>query len=48
MPIATYAGETVTVNDEGFFDHPDEWSEEMAPEIAVKQKTSNSPSSTGA
>jgi TusE/DsrC/DsvC family sulfur relay protein len=34
MPIATYADESVTVNDEGFFEHPDEWSEEMAPEIA--------------
>jgi TusE/DsrC/DsvC family sulfur relay protein len=34
MPIATYAGKSVTVNDEGFFEHPDEWSEEMAPEIA--------------
>ena len=34
MPIATYAGKSVTVNDEGFFEHPDEWSEEMALEIA--------------
>lgn len=35
MPTATYAGHTVTVNDEGFFEHPEEWSEEMAPEIAL-------------
>ena len=34
MPTATYAGHTVTVNDEGFFENPDEWTEEMAPEIA--------------
>jgi len=34
MPIATYAGRTVTVNDEGFFENPAEWNEEMAPEIA--------------
>ena len=34
MPIATYAGKSVTVNDEGFFENPDEWNEGMAPEIA--------------
>jgi len=34
MPIATFAGRTVNVNDEGFFENPDEWTEEMAPEIA--------------
>jgi tRNA 2-thiouridine synthesizing protein E len=34
MPIATFAGRTVKVNDEGFFENPDEWTEEMAPEIA--------------
>jgi TusE/DsrC/DsvC family sulfur relay protein len=34
MPTATYAGRTVTVNDEGFFVDPEEWTEEMAPEIA--------------
>jgi len=33
MRIATYAGKSVTVNDEGFFENPDEWNEEMAPEI---------------
>jgi TusE/DsrC/DsvC family sulfur relay protein len=34
MSTATYAGHDVLVNDEGFFEAPDEWSEEMAPEIA--------------
>ncbi len=34
MPTATYAGRTVTVNDEGFLEHPEEWNEAMAPEIA--------------
>ncbi len=34
MPTAIYAGKSVTVNDEGFFEQPDEWTEEMAPEIA--------------
>ena len=34
MPTATYAGHSVGVNDEGFFEHPEEWSEQMAPEIA--------------
>jgi TusE/DsrC/DsvC family sulfur relay protein len=35
MPTATYAGKTVQVNDEGFFEDPTEWTEEMAPEIAA-------------
>lgn len=34
MPTVTYAGTTVTVNDEGFFVDPDQWREDMAPEIA--------------
>ncbi|HXY45225.1 MAG TPA: TusE/DsrC/DsvC family sulfur relay protein [Acidimicrobiales bacterium] len=34
MPTATYAGRTVTVDEEGFFEKPEEWTEEMAPEIA--------------
>jgi TusE/DsrC/DsvC family sulfur relay protein len=34
MLTATFAGRSVTVNDEGFFEDPDEWTEEMAPEIA--------------
>ena len=34
MPTATYAGVTVNVNDEGFFEDPDQWTEAMAPDIA--------------
>ncbi|MGA8682012.1 MAG: TusE/DsrC/DsvC family sulfur relay protein [Acidimicrobiales bacterium] len=34
MPTATFAGRSVTVNEEGFFEKPEEWTEEMAPEIA--------------
>ena len=34
MPTAVYAGKSVAVNEEGFFENPDEWTEEMAPEIA--------------
>ena len=34
MPTATYAEHTVTVNDEGFFVDPGEWTEQMAPELA--------------
>ncbi|MHB8681735.1 MAG: TusE/DsrC/DsvC family sulfur relay protein [Acidimicrobiales bacterium] len=36
MPIARYAGADVEVNDEGFFVHPEQWTEEMAPEIAAE------------
>ena len=34
MPNAVYAGTTVDVDDEGFFVHPEVWTEAMAPEIA--------------
>ncbi len=34
MPTATYAGRTVEINEEGFFEHPDEWNKDMVPEIA--------------
>jgi TusE/DsrC/DsvC family sulfur relay protein len=34
MPVKTYAGSEVAVNDEGFFDDPGQWTEDMAPEIA--------------
>lgn len=34
MPTVTYAGIKVPVNDEGFFTDPEQWREEMAPEIA--------------
>lgn len=34
MPTATIAGVDVTVNDDGFFEQPDQWSEAIAVEIA--------------
>jgi TusE/DsrC/DsvC family sulfur relay protein len=34
MPTTTYAAHEVSVNDEGFFEHPDQWTDAMAPEIA--------------
>ena len=34
MPTMVYAGTQVTVNDEGFFTDPQQWREEMAPQIA--------------
>jgi dissimilatory sulfite reductase related protein len=37
MPTVTYAGTTVTVNDEGFFTDPEQWREEMAPLLARQE-----------
>jgi tRNA 2-thiouridine synthesizing protein E len=37
MPNATYSGTEVTVNDEGFFTNPGQWTEAMAAEIASKE-----------
>jgi dissimilatory sulfite reductase related protein len=37
MPIATYAGTSVELNDEGFFVDPEQWTEAMAPEIAAQE-----------
>jgi TusE/DsrC/DsvC family sulfur relay protein len=37
MPAITYAGTTVTVNDEGFFADPAQWREDMAPLIARQE-----------
>jgi tRNA 2-thiouridine synthesizing protein E len=34
MPTVTYAGQAVSVNDEGFFTDPGQWTEDMAPAIA--------------
>jgi tRNA 2-thiouridine synthesizing protein E len=34
MTTTTYAGATVDVNEEGFFEHPEQWSREMAEEMA--------------
>ena len=37
MPTTTYAGTEVSVNDEGFFEDPDQWTRAMAPEIARRE-----------
>ena len=34
MPMATISGVEVAVNDEGFLEHPDEWTEAMAVGLA--------------
>jgi tRNA 2-thiouridine synthesizing protein E len=34
MPTATYAGQVLAVNDEGFLESPDQWNKEIAEEIA--------------
>ena len=34
MTATTIAGHPVEVNDEGFFDEADQWSEDMVPELA--------------
>jgi dissimilatory sulfite reductase related protein len=34
MPVITYAGKTLEVNEEGFLVHPEEWSEELATHLA--------------
>ncbi len=36
MPTRIYAGTEVTVNDEGFFTDPQQWREDMAPQIAAE------------
>jgi tRNA 2-thiouridine synthesizing protein E len=36
MPTVTLAGQSVEVNDEGFLLNPDDWMEEMAPELAAQ------------
>ncbi|HEX9259899.1 MAG TPA: TusE/DsrC/DsvC family sulfur relay protein [Acidimicrobiales bacterium] len=37
MTTKTFAGKAVEVNDEGFFEHPEQWTPEMAPEIAQQE-----------
>ena len=37
MPTKTIAGVAVDVNDEGFFTQADQWTEAMAPELAVAE-----------
>ena len=37
MPTETLASTEVELNDEGFFVHPEQWSEEMVPELARRE-----------
>ncbi len=37
MATKTLAGKTIEVNDEGFLVNPDDWTEEMAPELAKEE-----------
>lgn len=41
MPIKTLAGKSVEVDDEGFLRSPDDWTEEMAPELAKEEGIDN-------
>ncbi|HHH26871.1 MAG TPA: TusE/DsrC/DsvC family sulfur relay protein [Polyangiaceae bacterium] len=36
MPTATYANQQVELDDRGFFAHPEQWTEDMAEEIAAE------------
>jgi tRNA 2-thiouridine synthesizing protein E len=37
MTMLTIAAHDVELNDEGFFIHPEQWTEEMAPELARRE-----------
>jgi tRNA 2-thiouridine synthesizing protein E len=37
LAATTLAGVDVDLNDEGFFEHPEQWTEEMAAEIAKRE-----------
>jgi len=37
MTTVTFSAHDVELNDEGFFVHPEEWTEDMAPEIARRE-----------
>jgi dissimilatory sulfite reductase related protein len=37
MPTATVAGTDVDLNEEGFFLDPEQWTEDMVPELAEKE-----------
>ena len=37
MPTATITGIDVALNDEGFFEDPTQWTEDMAPELAARE-----------
>lgn len=41
MPTTTIAASDVELNDEGFFVHPEQWKEEMAPELARAEGIEN-------
>ena len=34
MPTKTLAGHVIEVNDEGFLEHPEQWTQDMAPDLA--------------
>jgi hypothetical protein len=38
MPTATYATHDVSVNDEGFFDDPTQWTEDMTPRDRARRR----------
>jgi len=37
MPTQTYVDRDVALDEEGFFTHPEQWTEEMAPKIAQQE-----------
>jgi tRNA 2-thiouridine synthesizing protein E len=37
MPTATFAAIDVDLDDEGFFVHPEQWTEEMVPDLARRE-----------
>ncbi|MCO8128916.1 TusE/DsrC/DsvC family sulfur relay protein [Acidimicrobiia bacterium EGI L10123] len=37
MTTATIAGSQVELNDEGFFEDPEQWTEDMVPELAANE-----------
>jgi len=41
MPTESLANKTVEVNEEGFFVNPEDWSEELVPELAAKEGIAN-------
>jgi tRNA 2-thiouridine synthesizing protein E len=41
MPDINYDGQTVSVNDEGFFTDPSQWTEDMGPQIAKAEGIDN-------
>ena len=49
MPTATFADHEVELNDEGFFVHPDDWTEAMAPpELARREGINEGPAKLAA